>query len=121
MSTKKTGRQGEDAASEYLMDAGYEVLDRNYRYGAYEIDIIAREPSGILVFIEVKASVGIDGYDPETSAKTSQMQRISYAAGEYMHQLEYEGEIRFDVVGVRLLDEQKPLIMHYKDVFYPMQ
>jgi len=120
MSTKKTGLQGETAATDYLKSVEYDILEQNYRFGSYEVDIICRDPKGILVFIEVKTKMGTHGYDPETTARSGQMQRIAHAAGEYMYDHNYEGEIRFDVVGVRLVADQKPLIQHYKDVFYPM-
>ena len=49
-----TGRKGEDRAAGFLNDRGFEVIERNYRYGRYgEIDIIARA-QGLLVFVEVK-------------------------------------------------------------------
>lgn len=48
-----TGAAGEDAASNYLQKTGYEVLERNWRVKAGEIDIIA-EKNKIIYFVEVK-------------------------------------------------------------------
>lgn len=51
--TQYTGRLGEDAAAEYLLRAGYRILDRNFACRFGELDIVAaREP--YLVFVEVK-------------------------------------------------------------------
>ena len=50
---KETGNQGEDRASEYLIEKGYEVLFRNYRTKTGEIDIISLIDETI-VFVEVK-------------------------------------------------------------------
>lgn len=59
MSTKllghqNTGRLGEDIACQYLVDKGYKIILRNYTKPWGEIDIIAKSPDKILVFVEVK-------------------------------------------------------------------
>ena len=46
------GQKGENSL-EYLIEKKYIILERNYRSGKNEIDIIARN-SGEVVFIEVK-------------------------------------------------------------------
>jgi putative endonuclease len=48
-----TGRQGEELAAKYLKDKGYKIIEKNFRKGYGEIDIIAIK-DGVLVFIEVK-------------------------------------------------------------------
>ena len=47
------GRAGEQAAHDHLVALGFVVLDRNWRCGQGEIDIVARE-AGELVIVEVK-------------------------------------------------------------------
>ena len=47
------GRDGEEAAARYLMFHDYSILDRNWRAGNLEIDIVAQK-KGVLVFVEVK-------------------------------------------------------------------
>ena len=50
-----TGRWGERLAAWYLFFHGCRILERNYRYGRWEIDIVARERrTGTLLFVEVK-------------------------------------------------------------------
>ena len=44
------GKIGEDLAADYLTDQGYKVIERNYRYGHGEIDLIA-EYDKKLVFV----------------------------------------------------------------------
>ena len=55
MSNQKTtvGQTGEDVAVKFLEQNGYTVLERNYRSGHQEIDIIARDHE-FLIFVEVK-------------------------------------------------------------------
>ena len=52
-SHNELGRLGEDEALLYLTLKGYRLLDRNWRFEHYEIDIIA-EWHGEIVFVEVK-------------------------------------------------------------------
>lgn len=47
------GMTGEDVAAKFLEQNGYTVIERNYRYGHEEIDIIAADEQ-FLVFVEVK-------------------------------------------------------------------
>lgn len=51
----KIGQIGEDLACEYLLTNKYRIIDRNYRETWGEIDIIAKDKNGVLVFVEVKA------------------------------------------------------------------
>ena len=43
MNSKQTGAAGEERASKYLIEKGYEILERNYRTKTGEIDIIAEK------------------------------------------------------------------------------
>lgn len=47
------GRRGEDLAAQFLVDAGYTVIDRNWRCPRGEIDLVARDGEDT-VFVEVK-------------------------------------------------------------------
>ena len=57
---KETGDWGETLAVSYLRRRGYIIIERNYRAGHHEIDIIARRWKTI-VFVEVKTRT----YRPE--------------------------------------------------------
>ena len=46
-------RIGEEEASNFLRKKGYKIIERNFRKGYGEIDIVALK-NGILIFIEVK-------------------------------------------------------------------
>ncbi|MBK6500131.1 MAG: YraN family protein [Saprospiraceae bacterium] len=51
---QKIGTLGEDIVCQFLINLGYRILERNWRYSKAEIDIIAMD-GNILTFIEVKA------------------------------------------------------------------
>ena len=40
--TTQIGNLGEDPAVEWLRERGYYIVERNWRAGSYEIDIIAQ-------------------------------------------------------------------------------
>lgn len=48
------GFLGEDIACQYLIENRYKIIERNYRKPWGEIDIIAKNPDKILIFVEVK-------------------------------------------------------------------
>ena len=50
----ETGKLGEDLACEYLVNNKYKVIERNFRRPWGELDIIAKDSRGVLVFVEVK-------------------------------------------------------------------
>ena len=62
------GKNGEDIASNYLKDLGYNILEKNFLCRSGEIDIIAKDDEE-LVFVEVKSRTnylyghGIDAID----------------------------------------------------------
>lgn len=53
-----TAKLGEDETCQYLQKNGFKIIERNFRQGYGEIDIIAVDPTDskekILVFVEVK-------------------------------------------------------------------
>ena len=52
---RQMGAGGEELAASFLEGRGFEILERNYRFGrAGEIDLIARR-GNLVVFVEVKS------------------------------------------------------------------
>jgi len=58
----KLGRKGEEAAARHLTSNGHQLLERNWRFQGYEIDIISLHGEYI-VFTEVKTRASTEwGY-----------------------------------------------------------
>jgi len=56
--TRALGDRYEERAVAYLLERGWEILDRNYRDGPREIDVVARR-AGLVAFFEVKGRTDI--------------------------------------------------------------
>lgn len=94
-----TGRRGEQLAAEWLRGQGYELCDRNWRMGRYELDVVARNRDE-LHFIEVKTRRA-DGLTlPEQALTPSKCRALMRAAALYMAQHGTSEEPRFDLVAV---------------------
>ena len=66
----EVGDRGEALAASFLQDAGYRILDRNYRHGRNEVDLVCLDTrSQEIVFVEVKARTGT-GYGPPEASVT---------------------------------------------------
>lgn len=61
--TNPTARIGEQLATDFLKKQGYKIIERNFRKGYGEIDIIALD-HGVLVFVEVKTKTSLAFGDP---------------------------------------------------------
>ncbi|MCL4158949.1 UNVERIFIED_CONTAM: hypothetical protein GTU68_006303, partial [Idotea baltica] len=93
------GNKGEDKAVEFLISKGFEILERNWRYSKAEIDIIAKDEYG-LVFVEVKTRSSLDFGKPEEFVSSHQEELIFGAAQRYMEKVNYDWEIRFDIIAI---------------------
>lgn len=110
------GRKGENLAVDYLIKQGYHILVRNYRFKKSELDIIC-EHDNLLVFIEVKTRSSRTFGEPESFVSESQRNSIIRGAEEYILEINWQGDIRFDIVAIiQTTTEQE--VFHLKDAFY---
>jgi len=112
----ETGRKGEDIAAGYILGKGYRILDRNWRFGKNEIDLIARDGS-FIVIIEVKTRLSNYFSEPETAVTREKQRILVRAANAYVRNRRLNQEVRFDVIAI-LLDQEKEQINHIVDAFY---
>ena len=71
---EQTGKEGEDEACRFLIDKGHTILERNWRSGHLEIDLITEAADGIH-FVEVKSrKTGEDILPEESIGRNIRMQ-----------------------------------------------
>lgn len=115
-----SGKIGENIVADFLRSQGYEILERNFRSGHREIDLIA-EKGGGLVFVEVKMRRTVKfGYGEEAVTAAKRKYLLS-AAADYLRlkgrNMSYGW--RFDIVALELeKDGSVRNIEHMKDVFF---
>ena len=110
------GRQGELEAERFLLAQGYEVLMRNYRCPAGELDLVVRDQD-TLVFVEVRTQSGQKFGDPLESVTFRKQRQIIKAATHYMMRYHIVREpLRFDVIGIKWTGTA-PCIIHVKGAF----
>lgn len=115
--TKDTGKIGEDLAASYLENNGYKILNRNFRAGRGEIDIIALH-NNVQVFIEVKTKKHGDFGDPITWVTRSKQRQIGRIAQAYLLQFGItDRDCRFDVITVKW-DKGTWKINHIENAFW---
>lgn len=109
------GQTGEDMAAAFLENKGFKILERNFRAGQSEIDIIAMDKD-CLVFVEVRLRKNADFGLPEQSMSKAKMNALKRGAESYMRKRNWLGDVRFDFVAII----QKPDldIEHFQDIFY---
>ena len=103
---RSTGLKGEEAAARFLTRSGYEILDKNVRTRAGEIDLVAREGK-TLVFVEVKTRRDVvEGDPPQAGVNTRKQNRLGKLANGYLKLKRIrQTPCRFDVVAVIFNDE----------------
>lgn len=111
------GKKGELLAKNHLISKDYEILKTNYRASYAEVDIIAKTGNEI-IFIEVKTR-SHDYYGrPEEFVTRNQQNNMAFAASIFCHDIDHEGEIRFDIIAIIMKDGLTE-IKHIEDAFFP--
>ena len=111
------GELAEELAAKYLIDKGYEILERNWRNIHKEIDIIAKDGNE-LVIVEVKARKS-DNYGGPDLAVTSRKQKLLIsAANSYIFKNKVDLNTRFDIISI-VFKDGNPVIDHIEDAFLP--
>jgi len=117
---RKKGDLGEEIAVGYLIERGYEILERNWRgkknYRSPEIDIIAKK-NDTLIFIEVKTSSSTGFGAAQEWITPQKRRRIAEGANSYLaFTNQTDINCRFDAIAIDRL-AQPPKIDHIKNAF----
>jgi putative endonuclease len=116
LSNKQIGQIGEDLAVNYLHNSSFVILDRNYRTGRVELDIVAREKN-TLVFCEVKTRRTLNQGLPIEAITPTKMEHLRSAALGWLgsHRIRTSG-IRFDAIGILYAPNGSHTISHIRGV-----
>ena len=102
-SRRTLGQQGEDLACRMLEARGHLVLERNWRHGHLEIDIISID-ADVIHFVEVKTRRDSIQAPPQYNVDRAKQSRITKAALGFLHSGKglplSSYECHFDVVAV---------------------
>ncbi|WP_424809598.1 YraN family protein [Rhodococcus sp. 27YEA15] len=111
------GARGEDLAAVFLIDAGFSVVERNWRCRFGELDIVATVDDRI-VFVEVKTRSGLWYGTPAESVTCSKRRRIRMLALQWLAESGRAwSKVRFDVVAVMIPRDGEPVIEHFVEAF----
>lgn len=119
---RSIGQRGEDLACRLLEDMGHTILERNWRYGHLEIDIISADPVGIH-FVEVKARCHSIQAPPQENVGLAKQQRTAKAAQAYLRTSRgfpfRNMECLFDVVAV-IFDGPSVQTEYFEQAYIPV-
>lgn len=114
----KVGRKGEDIACLYLMERGHTVIDRNWRNGHLEIDIITLDKNGIH-FVEVKTRRPPLQAAPQECVNHTKQKRIVRAAMAWTAKHGTpDRDSHFDIVSV-VMDRHGIYTEYFPDAYLP--
>lgn len=109
------GKEGEQLAIKYLIDKGYSILEKNYRYIKAEIDIIAKKDN-IVAAVEVKTRTSDYFGNPEEFVNPKKIKLLLSAMDNYMNEKDLDLEVRFDIIAI-LKKRSETKIEHLEDAF----
>lgn len=111
---QKVGKWGESVAAWYLAKKGYEIVARHYTSRFGEIDLIAQDRDE-LVFVEVKARLGIGTGEPEEAVNWHKISKLKRVILAYLSRNPTE-KFRIDVVAITYKPNKKIIIRHHKSL-----
>ncbi len=109
------GKWGEDLAADYLQRKGYTIIERDWKSGKRDLDIIAQD-GDVIVFVEVKTRRNRLYGEPEESVDYHKLQNLQQAISHYVKFKHIRQEIRFDIISVVGTIGSEPDIQHIQNV-----
>lgn len=115
-SHNQLGKKGEQLAVDFLIENGYDIVERNYRFNKAEVDIIAQKED-VLAIIEVKTRSTTDFGNPQDFVKPKQIKNLVKAVDEYVTVNNLEVDVRFDIIAI-VKEKKEFKIEHLEDAFF---
>lgn len=118
MANNELGTTGENMGVSFLKKEGFTILERNWRFGKAEIDIIASKEE-LMVFVEVKMRSSNHYGSPWQAVVKNKQTRIIKAADHYLKKTQWQGEARFDIISI-VGSGVGAQLTYLKAAFYPL-
>ncbi len=110
------GKEGEKIATDFLIEKGYVIECKNYRYLKAEIDIIASKDK-VLTIVEVRARANDHIIPIAQTITPKKIKLLVMAADHYVNFNNLDIEVRFDIITI-LKNKKIYRIEHLEDAFY---
>lgn len=114
---RSVGRAAEELAAAWLMERGYEIIERNFTVRRGEVDLIVAG-GGVLAFVEVRSRADGSFVSPEESIGPRKIRRIVTAARYWLAKNANMGmDLRFDVIAIEGPLDAPTAIRHLPGAF----
>lgn len=114
----QTGAFGEELACRFLEGLGYRILERNWRFGHKELDLIAQWGQ-YLVIGEVKTRSAGAYQGARDSVSREKQAFLIAAANAYVRQHALDLEVRYDILAIDIATDGTYQLEHIPSAFYP--
>jgi putative endonuclease len=114
--TQEFGELGERIAERWLRRNGWRLVQRRFRIGHRDIDLIVTRDDTV-AFVEVKARRGVEFGDPVEAVNWSKQKELARSASVWIDRHGRPSEsYRFDVVGI-LVEGERVRVRHVPNAF----
>ena len=111
------GRACERLAADHLVRAGWRIVERNYRFGHREIDLIVRR-GDVVAFVEIKGRRSQEFGHPLEAITRRKRREIERVARQWIARNDEAGvAYRFDAVGVVMGGQGMVRVEHAPDAW----
>ncbi len=111
---RERGDLGERVAADWLRRNGFMIMERNWRYGRYEIDIIASRWDTVH-FVEVKTRHTGSLTTPEDAITDDKARALRKAASAYLASRRLTRELQFDLIAVEISPDGTPGVRYIEN------
>ena len=109
------GKWGEEYAAAYLQGKGYVILERDWKSGHHDLDIVGIDKD-TLVIVEVKTRRNRLFGSPEEAIDYKKLKNLQSAVNHYVKSHHVNAPVRFDIISIVGTIDSEPEIDHIKDV-----
>ncbi len=103
-------------AAEWLIQKGYHIIERNWRHGRYEVDIISRLDD-ICHFVEVNTTSTPAYGHPEEKVNNKKIKNLMKSAAAWLHTNAPGKRVQYDILSITMNDREAPQFLLISDVY----